>query len=194
MANPSLRGAKATKQSSFPHAALWIASRSLSSGRAFARPLWLAMKGEGNTGRLTFPAHFGGRFRRTPSAPRYNPATPPSPSRPDIRACSGDRLFNRDRKALLDGLLSKHGSTSGEFLQIVSAQRSAAVSASPAGANLVDEAELKTLLGRDMARGQDHAHRALPARSAAAADAGRRRGLRGQRAGSGKAKVAFSER
>jgi hypothetical protein len=45
---PSLRGAKATKQSIFPYATTWIASRSLSSlrerycarrGRAFARPV-----------------------------------------------------------------------------------------------------------------------------------------------------------
>jgi hypothetical protein len=39
----ALRGATATKQSMFPQAALWIASRSLSSGGADAPTHWLAM-------------------------------------------------------------------------------------------------------------------------------------------------------
>src|SRR5262245_6662228 len=41
----SLRGAKATKQSTLQQVEKWIASRSLSSGRAFARTRWLAMTG-----------------------------------------------------------------------------------------------------------------------------------------------------
>ncbi len=51
----------------------------------------------------------------------------------------------------------------GEFLQMVSAQRSAAASASPGANHLVDETEFVAFAGGDVPRGQDHAHGALEA-------------------------------
>ena len=67
VANPSLRGALATKQSSFPHVALWIASRSLSSGAHSRDPL-ARNDGEGHCAPY-FPTHFGGRFSENALGP-----------------------------------------------------------------------------------------------------------------------------
>ena len=52
----------------------------------------------------------------------------------------------------------RHGSTSGCSCRSVSAQRSAAASASPGRHHLIDEAEFQTLPRRDVPAGQDHAH------------------------------------